>query len=113
MTITGFRILASAICLIPAIPIQARITKIEIQDVSEPATDGYVTVNGRAYGEVDPNHPLNNIIQDIGLAPRNERGMAEYSMDFTVLKPPKGGNGLLFYEVVNRGAAAARASARA
>ena len=29
--------------------------------------------------------------------------MAEYSMEFTILKPPNKGNSLLFYEVVNRG----------
>ena len=29
--------------------------------------------------------------------------MVEYSMEFTIFRPPDGGNGLLFYEVVNRG----------
>ncbi len=68
-----------------------------------PASDGYITITARAYGEVDPTHPLNAIIQDIRLASGNVRGMIEYSMDFTIFRPPDGGNGLLFYEVVNRG----------
>lgn len=82
---------------------EARIVKIDIQSLSDPAPDGYVTLAGRAYGEVDPANPLNVIIQDISLAPRNSRGMVEYSMDFTILKPPRQGNGLLLYDVVNRG----------
>ncbi len=82
---------------------EARIVKIDVQSRSDPAPDGYVTIAGRAYGEVDPANPLNTIIQDISLAPRNSRGMVEYSMDFTILKPPQQGNGLLLYDVVNRG----------
>jgi hypothetical protein len=93
-----------------AVPAQARIVRIDIQNTSAPASDGYVTITGRAYGEVDPAHPLNAIIQDIKLASANVRGMVEYSMDFTVFKPPNGGNGLLFYEVVNRGWPLSRAT---
>jgi len=82
---------------------EARIVKLDIQSRSDPAPDGYITIIGRAYGEVDPANPLNTIIQDITLAPHDSRGMVEYSMDFTILKPPKQGNGLLLYDVVNRG----------
>jgi hypothetical protein len=96
--------------LILAVPMQARIIRIDIQSTSAPASDGYVTITGRAHGEVDPTHPLNSTIQDIKLAPVNVRGMAEYSMDFTIFKPPNGGNGLLFYEVVNRGWPLSRAT---
>src|SRR3974377_2326855 len=48
--------------LILAVPMQARIVRIDIQSTSAPASDGYVTITGRAYGEVDPTHPLNAII---------------------------------------------------
>jgi hypothetical protein len=91
------------IALLLAGPAGARIVKIDIQSRSDAAPDGYVTIAGRAYGEVDPANPLNTIIQDISLAPRNSRGMVEYSMDFTILKPSQQGNGLLLYDVVNRG----------
>ncbi len=86
-----------------AASMQAGIVRIDIQNTSEPASDGYVTITGRAYGEVDPAQASNASIQDLKLAPHNARHMVDYSMDFTILKPPGGGNGLLFYEVLNRG----------
>src|SRR6202007_1455059 len=62
-------------------------------------------VTGRAHGEVDPNSPENSIIQDIALAPRNARGMVEYTTDVEILRPAERqkGNGILFFNVVNRG----------
>ena len=64
----------------------ARITKIVIDRVESPtfggATFGEVgqheKIVGRAFGEVNPHHPLNAIIQDIDLAPKNDRGMVEF-----------------------------------
>jgi hypothetical protein len=61
----------------------ARITRLEITRVESPAFGGasfdragqYERLIGRAYGEVDPKHALNAIIQDIDLAPRNARGL--------------------------------------
>ena len=51
------------------------------------------------------NDPLNAVIQDIELAPRNARGMVEYSMDISILKPidTSRGNHTILYDVVNRG----------
>jgi len=73
---------------------EARITRIEITKV-EPAFGGqsfepvgaYERLLGRAHGEVNPGDLKNAIIQDITLAPRNARGMVEYSMDVLILKP--------------------------
>lgn len=107
---TTYAVGVSIVGLFLARPMQARIVRIDIQSTSTPASDGYVTITGRAHGEVDPTHPLNAIIQDIKLASVNVRGMVEYSMDFTIFKPPNGGNGLLFYEVVNRGWPLSRAT---
>ena len=47
----------------------------------------YEKLRGTAYGELDPADPRNAVITDIELAPRNERGMVEYSTDIFVLKP--------------------------
>lgn len=49
--------------------------------------------------------PGNAIIQDIGLAPRNARGMVEYWTDVEVLVPRTTANasGLVLLDVVNRG----------
>jgi Alpha/beta hydrolase domain len=64
-------------------------------------------INGTVKGEVDPDDPLNAVIVDIGLAPRNARGMVEYSTDFQLLVPmdPRRGNNRLLYDITNRGGA--------
>ncbi len=85
-----------------ATPLYARIVRIEI-DAVIPELDGYDRIVGVAYGEVDPMDRRNAIIQDIELAPRNARGAVEYAMNFTILRPPGGGNGLLYHEAVNIG----------
>jgi hypothetical protein len=92
---------------------EARITKIVIETRTSPAFGGasfgnvgqYEQLEGVAYGEVDPKDPLNALITDIELAPRNSRGMVEYSMDFAITKPidMSRGNGTLLYDVPNRG----------
>jgi hypothetical protein len=91
---------------------QARVTKIDIVK-REPFAGGeafgtvgaYEKVAGRFRGELDPKSPLNAVIVDLDKAPRNARGMVEYSADFYILKPvdPGKGNGALFYELSNRG----------
>jgi hypothetical protein len=92
---------------------EARITSIVITRTESPTFGGasfgavghFEKLVGIAHGEVDPTHPLNAIIQDIELAPRNARGMVEYSTDFYIIKPihMTKGNGTLLYHVVNRG----------
>src|SRR5215472_9914913 len=96
-----------------AIPAQARITSFAITVTTSPAFAGqsfgqvgqYEQLDGTAFGEIDPHDPLNTVIQDIELAPRNSRGMVEYSMDFSILKPidTSRGNRTILYDVVNRG----------
>ena len=91
----------------------ARVTRIEIERVESPTFDGrsfgdvgpYEKLVGRVYAEVDPEAPENAVIADIELAPRNARGMVEYSADLIILRPvdPARGNGRLFYEANNRG----------
>lgn len=78
-----------------------------------------VVLNGQAFGAagpyeklvgtvdfaLDPALPQNQGIVDLTLAPRNARGLVEFSADFFLLKPvdPARGNGRLFYEAGNRG----------
>src|SRR5262245_37669745 len=72
----------------------ARITRIEIASTT-PAYNGvsigsvgpYERIVGKAFGELDPSSSSNSIIVDLGLAPKNSRGMVEYSFDFYILKP--------------------------
>ena len=91
----------------------ARITSIAITTKTSPAFAGksfgsvgqYEQLDGTASGEIDPKDRLNAVIQDIELAPRNSRGMVEYSMDFSILKPIdiSLGNHTILYDGVNRG----------
>jgi Alpha/beta hydrolase domain len=106
----GVALMPLAISLIGAA--DAKITRIVIEKKA-PAFGGttfgaggtYEQLDGKAYGEIDPRDPLNSIIQDLELAPRNERGLVEYSMDISILKPAdmSKGNRTLLYETVNRG----------
>jgi hypothetical protein len=92
---------------------EARITRLEIVSVQSPTFGGlsfgtvgqYEKIFARAYGEVDPSDRRNRLITDINVAPRNARGMVEYSADVHILKPidPSKGNRRMFYDVVNRG----------
>ena len=96
-----------------AAPAEAGIIRFVVTSVERPTFEGtsfgtvgqYEKLRGRAFGEVDPNDPRNAIITDIKFAPRNARGMVEYSMDVLILKPidlPRG-NGQLLYHMNNRG----------
>jgi hypothetical protein len=65
----------------------------------------YEKIWGRAHFAIDPAHPRNQVIADLDLAPRNAAGQVEFSADLVILKPkdPARGNGVLFFDVVNRG----------
>jgi Alpha/beta hydrolase domain len=94
-------------------PTQGRVTRITIETKVSPAFNGqvfgdvgqYEQLTGVAFGEVDPKDPLNAVITDIELAPRNLRGNVEYSMNFAITKPidMNRGNKTLLYDVPNRG----------
>jgi hypothetical protein len=90
----------------------ARITRIQITStapayggVAIGAVGAYERVVGKAFGELNPIDPLNSVIVDIGLAPKNSRGNVEYSFDFYILKPVdlSKGNHRVMYEPPNRG----------
>jgi hypothetical protein len=101
------------IILACAIPVDARITRVVIEHRESPAYQGrffgetgrYERLTGHAYGELDPKDPLNAIITDIQLAPRNAHGMVEYTATFSLAKPVDlaKASGMLIYEVANRG----------
>src|SRR5262249_43133519 len=91
----------------------ARVTRILIQHRESPAFRGqsfgkagvYETLSGRFYGELDPKDPHNSIITDIQFAPRNSRGMVQYSGTCALSKlvDMSKASGVLFYSVLNRG----------
>lgn len=104
---------AAAALLAAAPGADARVTRIVIDTVTSPAFGGqtfgdagqYETLAGRAFGELDPDDPLNAIIQDIDLAPRNASGNVEYMATFFLVKPidMSRSSGLMWQDVPNRG----------
>jgi hypothetical protein len=91
---------------------EARVTQIVLGPPSSPFgttsfgnVGEYEQLDGVAYGEIDPRNPLNAVIQDIDLAPRNARGKVEYSTKVSILKPvdETRGNRTMLFEIVNRG----------
>jgi hypothetical protein len=65
----------------------------------------YERLDGTAYMEVDPSDPLSAVVVNLDKAPRNARGMVEYTAPFFILKPVDmaRGNHKIFYGVNNRG----------
>src|SRR5215469_3546148 len=91
----------------------ARVTRFVVEHRESPAYGGktfgaagqFETLSGHFYGELNPKDTRNSIITDLQFAPRNARGMVEYSATFALSKPidMSHSNGVLFYSVPNRG----------
>jgi hypothetical protein len=108
------RLTIAALCLTVACvaPAAAWVERVEILS-RQPFANGaefgsagaYEKLRGRAFFALDPNAAANAPIADLKLAPRNGRGLVEFSADFLVLRPldPARRNGTLLYEVNNRG----------
>jgi Alpha/beta hydrolase domain len=86
-------------------PAEARTTKIIIDTTTQQTIGGasYQFQVGRIFGELDPADSHNTIIQDIGLAPLNGNGKVPYVGTVAILKPTSGANGVMLYQVSNRG----------
>ncbi len=105
-------LLSSVLVLGFFVPVQARVTRIVIDEISPlPALAGavagapaYEQIAGRAFGELDPKLPGNAIIQDIELA-KDADGKARYVASFLIYKPVdlRQASGLMWHEVPNRG----------
>lgn len=100
-------VVLSAACL------EARVVRIVVEHRESPAFGGqvfgkaglYEVLSGHFFGEIDPKDSRNAILTDIQFAPRNARGMVEYSATFALSKPidMSKSNGVLYYSVSNRG----------
>ncbi|HEU0020228.1 MAG TPA: alpha/beta hydrolase domain-containing protein, partial [Dehalococcoidia bacterium] len=88
------------------------VTGMEIQS-RQPLAQGqsfgsvgaYEQLDGRVRFAVDPDDPANSTITDLNLAPRNARGLVEFSSDFRILRPADGARGRrrLVFDILNRG----------
>ena len=102
----------TAAALVLALPAHARVTRIVVDTVTSPAFGGqssgsagaYETIAGRAFGELDPRHDRNQIIQDIVLA-TDPDGKVRYVATFFIVKPidMTKASGLMWHDVPNRG----------
>jgi Alpha/beta hydrolase domain len=109
--ILGMALIAFVAVLAPAMT-RGEVTRVEIsshQDVLGGKAFGtvgaYEKLSGKVYFAVDPSNPHNKIIADLDKAPRNSQGKVEFSADLFILRPkdPSRGNGVAFFDVVNRG----------
>ena len=101
--------------LLCAVPSQARVTRIVIDERVPAFCKGsacasygdagqYEQIAGRAFGELDARDPLNRIIQDIELG-RDPDGKVHYVASFVITKPVdlSKASGLMWHDVPNRG----------
>lgn len=99
-------IASSALTLCGAVK---RIEILERADVLSGRTFGsvgaYERVIAKVHFAVDPKAPANQRVRDIDLAPKNAEGLVEFTSDLYILKPKtqENGNGIILYEVSNRG----------
>jgi hypothetical protein len=82
---------------------RAAVTRVEIATRADMPIANYERITGKVYFAVDPKLGANQIITDIALAPRNEKGLVEFSADLEVLRPKTKGNGTALVEISNRG----------
>ena len=69
------------------------------------AAGTYERIVAKVHFAVDPALAQNRIVADVGLAPKNARGLVEFSSDLYILRPrdPAKGNGTAILEISNRG----------
>lgn len=104
-------LLAAASLLLPHTS-SARLTRLVITQ-TVPLAGGvawgdsgpYERLTGTAYFEVHPHHPNNEVIVDLDKAPRNARGMVEFSTQVMIVRPVEmsKSNRKIFYRINNRG----------
>jgi Alpha/beta hydrolase domain len=83
----------------------AAVTRVEITQKTEVPNSGYEQITGKVYFAVDPRLAANKIVADIELAPRNAKGLVEFSADVVVMRPKDASksNGTALLEISNRG----------
>ena len=111
------RIAAAALAVallgaLTATPVEARVVRIEVERTTPHAggksfgdAGAFERLDGTAHMEVDPHDPRNAVIVNLDRAPRNERGLVEFSAPFFIIKPVDmaRGNRKLLYGINNRG----------
>lgn len=102
-----------AVCLLAApSALWSEVVRVEIASRQEVlggksfgSVGSFEKVVGKVYFAVSPDNPHNKMIVDLDKAPRNGQGKVEFSADLFIVRPkdPARGNGVLLFDVVNRG----------
>ena len=97
------RLLLPVVAAFSCLPSHARVVRLSAEH--RETSGAYERLTGHFFGEMDPAVPLNAIVNDLKLAPRNARGQVEYAATFTLMRPADATktSGVLWYEVPNRG----------
>ncbi|MGE0359504.1 MAG: alpha/beta hydrolase domain-containing protein [Vicinamibacterales bacterium] len=110
-TVRGLAGLIVVVLVAPAMA-RAELVRVDIRSRTDVlggqafgAVGPYEKIWGTAHFALDPAHPRNQVIADIALAPRGADGRVVFTSDVFILKPkdPARGNGVVFFDVVNRG----------
>ena len=105
-------VLGSLLGALAAPPADARVVRIEVERTTPYASGKefgdagrFERLDGTVYMEVDPDDPLNAVIVNLDRAPRNDRGLVEFSAPFFIIRPVDmaRGNRKLLYGINNRG----------
>src|SRR6185503_788554 len=91
---TALTVIITAAALALPLRADAKVVRLTIEH-REPFAGGvewgpagaYERLTGVAYFEVDPHDSLNGLIVDVENAPRNARGLVEFTAPFFILKP--------------------------
>ena len=106
-----FRVLALLIMVL-ANSAHAEVVRVEITRTTDllggrgfGGAGAYELIEGRAHFALDPAHKSNAIITDIALAPRNTRGLVEFSADIAIMRPKVAAraSGVVLFDVGNHG----------
>lgn len=99
-------------CALVTTAAEARVVRLVV-DRATPVANGtsfgsvgpYERLDGTVYFEVDPRDPLNLVIVNLDKAPRNAKGLVEFSAPFVIIKPVDvaRGNSKILYGINNRG----------
>src|ERR1043165_6844911 len=100
-------VVASAIFALTS-PADARVARIVVDTttaITGPGGELYQELTGRAFGELDPADAHNALITDLGIAPKNAKGNAEYIASWRIRKPVDmtKASGVIWHDVPNRG----------
>src|SRR5260370_28271745 len=100
-----YSIPAFALCALAQTIAHAAVTHVDITERQDLPLVNYERLTGKVHFAVDPKLAANQIVTDIALAPRNAKGLVEFSADLYVLRPkdPSKSNGTALVEIPNRG----------